>query len=46
LDLSGVPVGAAQRWSALPESARAAVVVLLARLISRGVLEEEEVADA
>jgi hypothetical protein len=34
---SGVP-----RWAGLPEQARAAVLVLLARLIARGVLIAEE----
>ena len=41
LDLPGaVPLGS-ERWAMLPEPARQAVLVLLARLIARGVLDEE-----
>jgi hypothetical protein len=42
LDLDGVAPTAAERWSSLPETAREAALVLLARLIARGVLEKEE----
>lgn len=35
------PVGE-QRWTALPPSAREQALVLLARLIARGVLADEE----
>jgi hypothetical protein len=45
LDLPELPVGPTQRWATLPESARHTVLVLLARLISRGVLDEEDVVD-
>jgi len=41
LDLPGVVPTAAERWSMLPEPARQSVLVLLARLIARGVLDEE-----
>lgn len=41
LDLSGAVPTAVQRWSMLPEPARQAVLVLLARLIARGVIDEE-----
>jgi hypothetical protein len=44
LDLPELAIGGAQRWASLPESARHTVLVLLARLISRGVLDEEDVA--
>jgi hypothetical protein len=33
----------AQRWFGLPDPAQAAVLVLLARMIARGVLVDEEV---
>ena len=42
LELDGVKVAPADRWVSLPESCRREAVVLLARLISRGVLEPEE----
>jgi hypothetical protein len=41
LDLPGAVPTAAQRWSLLPEPARQAVLLLLARLIARGVIDEE-----
>jgi hypothetical protein len=41
LDLPGAVPTAAERWSMLPEPARQAVLVLLARLIARGVIDEE-----
>ena len=41
LDLPGAVLTAGQRWSMLPEPARDAVLVLLARLITRGVIDEE-----
>ncbi len=42
LDLLDMPTAPCERWSALPEQRRAEVLVLLARLIARGVLIEEE----
>jgi hypothetical protein len=42
LDLDGVVPMPAERWSALPETARDRVLVLLAGLIARGVVEKEE----
>ena len=41
LDLGGAFSTPAQRWLLLPESARQRVLVLLARLIARGVVVEE-----
>jgi hypothetical protein len=41
VDQTGRP---ADRWGQLPEEARAQVLVLLARLIARGVLVADEVA--
>jgi len=41
LDLPGAVPTAAERWLLLPEPARQAVLVLLARLIARGVIDEE-----
>ena len=41
LDLPGAVPTAAQRWSMLPEPARQSVLVLLARMIARGVIDEE-----
>ncbi len=41
LDLPGAVPTAGQRWPMLPEPAREAVLVLLARLIARGVIDEE-----
>jgi hypothetical protein len=43
LDVPGAASTAAQRWSALPDAARATVLSLLARMIAAGVVEEEEV---
>jgi len=45
LDLPGAVPTAAQRWSLLPEPVRQAVLVLLARLIVRGVIDEEAAGD-
>jgi len=42
LDLSDAPTSPSERWSALPEQRRAEVLVLLARLIARGVVIEED----
>ena len=42
LDLDGVAPKPAERWSSLPETTRESVLVLLARLIARGVIEKEE----
>jgi hypothetical protein len=41
LDLGGAFSTPAQRWLQLPEPARQRVLVLLARLIARGVVAEE-----
>jgi hypothetical protein len=41
LDLGGNVPTPAQRWSLLSEPARQGVLVLLARLIARGVVDEE-----
>jgi len=45
LDLGGTVPTPAQRWSMLSESTRQSVLVLLARLIARGVVDEEVVND-
>ena len=42
LDLDGVAPTPTERWSMLPETARERVLVLLARLIARGVLDKED----
>ena len=42
LELDGITVAPADRWALLPEPCRRDAVVLLARLISRGVLEPED----
>jgi hypothetical protein len=42
LDLDGVAPTPSQQWSMLPETARERVLVLLARLIARGVLDKED----
>jgi hypothetical protein len=41
LSLGGVPRGP-QLWTALPDAAREQVLVLLARLIARGVIADED----
>jgi hypothetical protein len=41
LELDGRTVAPADRWASLPESIRQDAMLLLARLISRGVLEPE-----
>ena len=41
LDLPGTVPVPLQRWAMLPEPARVDVLVILARLIARGVLDEE-----
>ena len=41
LDLGGALSSPAHRWLLLPEPARQHVLVLLARLIARGVVDEE-----
>lgn len=46
LDLPGSAPTATEHWATLPEAARQAVLVLLARIIARGVLEEEADHDA
>ncbi len=46
LDLGGAFSTPAQRWLLLPESTRQQVLVLLARLIARGVACEEGDPDA
>jgi hypothetical protein len=38
--MPGVVLTADQHWSQLPDATRAAVLVLLARMIARGVVEE------
>ena len=40
LDLPGAASLAVQRWSLLSESAQEAVLVMLARMIARGVIDE------
>ena len=45
LDLQGPLPNPSQRWWLLPESARQQALVLLARLIARGVVAEEVEAD-
>ena len=45
LDLDGVAHLPAEVWWAMPDTARERVLVLLARLIARGVVEEEEEPD-
>lgn len=42
LDLDGVGELPVEVWWAMPEDARERVLVLLARLIARGVIEKEE----
>ena len=42
LYLDGVAPTPSQQWSMLPETARERVLVLLARLIARGVLDKED----
>jgi len=42
LDLEGAVLTPTQRWSVLPESARREALSILARLIARGVVAEEE----
>jgi hypothetical protein len=42
LDLPGSALTASEHWATLPEPARQAVLVLLARIIARGVLEEAD----
>lgn len=42
LPLPAGPVRGEELWPTLPEAARAQVLALLARLIARGVLEDEE----
>lgn len=46
LDLQATLVSPAQRWWLLSDAAREQVVVLLARLIAKGVVAEEVDADA
>jgi hypothetical protein len=41
LDLPGIAPITAERWLLLSEPARQAVLVLLARMIARGVIDEE-----
>lgn len=41
LELDGVMVAHVDRWASLPEPCRHDAMLLLARLISRGVLETE-----
>lgn len=42
LQLDGITVAPADRWASLPEPCRRDAMLLLARLISRGVLEPED----
>jgi hypothetical protein len=42
LELDGVMVAPVDRWALLPEPCRRDAMLLLARLISRGVLEIED----
>jgi hypothetical protein len=45
LALEGTEDGPASRWSSMPEAARQQALVLLARLIAKGVIDSEDVAD-
>lgn len=46
LDLQATPASSAQRWWLLSDAGREQVVILLARLIAKGVVAEEVDADA
>lgn len=45
LALEGADDGPASRWASLPEAARQQALVLLARLIAKGVIDGEDEAD-
>lgn len=45
LALEGAEDGPASRWASLPEAARQQALVLLARLIAKGVIDSEVDAD-